>query len=91
MAPWPYPACAYGKALLNYYRLICKLETIADWRRGNDVASRASSLGFDSRVDQTQSRQRLAAALKLCRPGAKLRTWVPQLVTCLGVIRIVKI
>ena len=56
MAPWPSPACAYGKALLNYYRLICKLETIAGWRSGNDVASRASSLGFDSRADQIRHR-----------------------------------
>ena len=36
MAPWPFPACAYGrpKAELNYYRLICKLEFGNNWPIG---------------------------------------------------------
>ena len=55
MAPWLFPACAYGKAQLKYYRLIRRLswnmEAMAGWRSGNDIASGAGDLGFAFRAD----------------------------------------
>ena len=63
------------------------------WRSGNDIASDAGGLGFNCRSNQTQCRQWLATAAiflrnsKLCRLGAKLRRWAPQLVKCFGVVR----
>ena len=60
---------------------------MTDWRSGNDIASGAGGLRFDSRAGQIRrsvangspSLQYFFGVRNCCRPGAKLRRWAPAI------------
>ena len=61
------------------------------WRSGNDIAISAKGLGFNTQPVKTDTLSPTACHrcndfTELCCPGAKLRRWVPLLVTRFGVI-----